>query len=217
MNIKDILAKIAKGEALTDEEKSFAGGYDPQEAENAAAAKARRKAEGERDEWRKKAEAASQLAEETAAKLKTPDEKDTELARLAKRLEKLEGVNKALEAEKAASIRTASIREAMKTAGITAAKGVDPETLQELITSRLRDTDLEDEDAVKTVFDTFKKSNPSMIAAGGIGGVGVKGKPGSSYSGPNPFAKETFNLTEQLELRNSDPELAGRLAAEAAK
>lgn len=215
MNIKDILAKIARGEALTDEEKSFAGGYDPQEAENAAAAKARRKAEGERDEWRKKAEQATALAEENAAKLKTPDEKDTELARLAKRLEKLEGVNKALEAEKAATIRTASIREAMKNAGITAARGVDPDTLQELISARLKDTDLEDADAVKTVFDTFKKSNPSMIAAGGFGGVGVKGTPGTPAFAKNPWKKSTFNLTEQIELSVKDPERAAAMKAEA--
>ena len=45
MNIKDILAKLLKGEALTDEEKAFAEAFDLQGELDKASASARRKAE----------------------------------------------------------------------------------------------------------------------------------------------------------------------------
>ena len=58
MKLKDILAKIAKGEALNDEEKKFVGEYDEQTTLDAAAANARKKAEAEAAKWKAKAEKA---------------------------------------------------------------------------------------------------------------------------------------------------------------
>lgn len=214
MKLKDILAKIAKGEALNDEEKKFVGEYDEQTTLDAAAANARKKAEAEAAKWKAKAEKAETDLAEALEKNKDPA-KDNEIAKLTKRMESLEKKNAALEAEKAAAARNLSIRDAMKAAGISAAKGVDADTLQELITSKLKDTDLEDADAVKAVFDAFKKANPSMIAAGGIGGAGVKGTPGGHIPQRNPWKKETFNLTEQIELSVSNPEMAATMKAEA--
>ena len=45
MKLKDILAKVVKGDALTDEEKKFIGDYDEQKVLDAAASAARKKAE----------------------------------------------------------------------------------------------------------------------------------------------------------------------------
>ena len=47
MKLADILAKVAKGDALSDEEKKFVGEYDEQKSLDAAAANARKKAEKE--------------------------------------------------------------------------------------------------------------------------------------------------------------------------
>ena len=47
MNIKDIIAKFLKGEALTDAEKAFAEQFDLQKEIDTASAAARRKAEKE--------------------------------------------------------------------------------------------------------------------------------------------------------------------------
>ncbi len=65
---------------------------------------------------------------------------------------------------------------------------------------------------VKTVIDTYKESIPHIFKirqkqqnynpAGGTGG-----------NGANPFAKETFNLTEQGKLFKENPEQARALAA----
>lgn len=67
MSIKDILAKVAKGETLTDEEKSALGAYDPQAEIDKASAAARRKAEKERDDFKAQAEkSAADLAVDLA-------------------------------------------------------------------------------------------------------------------------------------------------------
>ena len=77
--------------------------------------------------------------------------------------------------------------------------------------------DIDDADAVKTALDGFKTANAGLIAANTVGGAGNKGTPASasSYTGKNPFAKETFNLTEQLKLRIEHPETASALEAAA--
>lgn len=43
--------------------------------------------------------------------------------------------------------------------------------------------------------------------------AGQPAKP--AYTRPNPFAKRTFSLTEQMRLQKTDPELAARLKSEA--
>ena len=77
--------------------------------------------------------------------------------------------------------------------------------------------DIDDADAVKAAFDGFKTANAGLIAANTVGGAGNKGTPASvaSYTGKNPFAKETFNLTEQLKLHIENPETASALEAAA--
>jgi len=49
-------------------------------------------------------------------------------------------------------------------------------------------------------------------AGGGASGSGSGGA-GGVRAGKNPFAKETWNLTEQMRLLKSDPTLAARLKA----
>ena len=72
-------------------------------------------------------------------------------------------------------------------------------------------------EAVKTALQTFRDGNPAMISVGGIGGADSKGKGGIGLRpATNPFAKKTFNLTEQIKLQMEQPELAKTLAAEAA-
>ena len=50
------------------------------------------------------------------------------------------------------------------------------------------------------------------------GGDGGKGSGGGTDTGPNPFKEgPTFNMTEQMKLRKTDPAKAKRLAMEAGK
>jgi len=46
-------------------------------------------------------------------------------------------------------------------------------------------------------------------------GSGATGNNGGAKTTPNPFKKETLNLTEQARLKSEDPQLAARLQSEA--
>jgi len=215
MKLTDILAKIAKGETLTDDEKTFVGSYNPQTDIDAAAAAAR-----------KKADADAKAAKDALAKLQgefddfknanDPAKNQGETAKLLARIEKLEAAKKAAEDAKTAMERTSKVRALAKEAGITAAKGVDAATLDLLVDNLMGNVDLDDADAVKAAFDGFKGKNAGLIAADTTGGAGQRGAPGASaFTGPNPFAKETFNLTDQCKLIQSNPTQAKALAAAA--
>ena len=52
-------------------------------------------------------------------------------------------------------------------------------------------------------------------AGGGAVSNGAGGAAGSQRSVKNPFRKETWNLTEQMKLKRTDPQLAARLKAAA--
>ena len=216
MELKDILAKIASGDGFTDEEKAFAGGFDLQKLLDSTASGARKKAE---EAKRKSDEALAALqAEFDEFKASNdPNKGRGEVEKLLKRVERLEADKKAAELKAATMERTAKVRELAKKAGITAAKGVDPATIDLLVDHLMADVDLEDEGAVKTAFDSFKGSNAGLIAAETVGGVGVRGNPGAgAHSGANPFSKKSFNLTEQLKLKITNPKKAEELEASAA-
>jgi hypothetical protein len=53
-------------------------------------------------------------------------------------------------------------------------------------------------------------------ANAGGGAAGSGGGAASNRSVKNPFRKETWNLTEQMQLQKTDPQLAARLRAAAA-
>ena len=104
-----------------------------------------------------------------------------------------------------------------KEAGISPAKGVSSDTIDLLVDNLLAKVDIDDADAVKTALDGFKTANAGLIAANTVGGAGNRGTPASvaDYTGKNPFAKDTFNLTEQLKLRIAHPDTAPALEAAA--
>jgi hypothetical protein len=54
----------------------------------------------------------------------------------------------------------------------------------------------------------FEANAGSGAAGSGSGGAGNR-------SVKNPFRKESFNLTEQMKIQKSDPQLAARLKAAA--
>ena len=216
MNIKDILAKIAKGETLTDAEKEFLGKFDLQKELDAAASGARKKAEQERDKL--KGDLAKLQQDFDAFKEENdPAKAQDATAKLLKRIEKLEKDKAESDAKALSMERTAKIGALAKAAGIVPAKGVDSKTIDVLVGNLLKDVkDLDDEDAVKALFDDFKANNAGLIAAETQGGVGQKGVPGKGgWTGANPFDPKTFNLTKQCELQATNPELAASLAQQA--
>lgn len=221
MNIKDILAKLLKGETLTDDEKAFCEAFDHQGELDKASAAARRKAEQATKDALKKGDELQKQIEELTAKLEEKEAagktSETELAKLAKKISQLEKVNAENDAKIKATARLDAIREAAKASGINAAEGVSAKALEKLLDLAVGDTDVTDEDAMKTVLDTFKAENPTMIAAAVKGGAKVKGDPAdNSFTGvANPWKADSFNLTKQIEISTKNPELAKTMQSEA--
>ena len=215
MTIKELLAKAAKGENLSDEERAFAAAYDPQRELDAASASARRKAEAETLKAREALERSqAELAE--LREQNNPELRKTETAKLMARIEKLEAAKTAAEAAAAAMKRTATVRDLAKAAGILPARGIDPKTVDLLVDNLMKDVDVDDADAVKLAFDGFRAANAGLIAAATVGGANPKGTPGATLSvAGNPWKKESLNLTEQMRLVKDNPNEAAKLAAEA--
>jgi hypothetical protein len=97
---------------------------------------------------------------------------------------------------------------------------VDPETIEMLVTARLRVTESGDlvalnrggsampGDALANAIEDIKKVNPSLF--------GDTAKPAGETPDGNPFAKgPDFSVTAQMMLFRTDPERAEHLAAEA--
>ena len=212
--LKEILVKVAKGETLADDEKSFLGSYDPQAELDSAAAAARKRADAEA-KAAKDALAALQGEFDDYKAANDPAKGQGEIARLTKRLEKLEAERDAANAKSAALERASRIRSLAKDAGISAAKGVDPKSLDMLVDHLMAEVDLDDGDAVKAAFDGFRSANAGLIAAATVGGSGQKGNPGAHASAANPFSKRSWNVTEQIKMRIEDPAKADSLRAAA--
>ena len=77
--------------------------------------------------------------------------------------------------------------------------GISPMTLEEWVDAQVADA------------PHLFESN----AGGGAAGNPAGGGTGSTRSVKNPFRKDTWNLTEQMKIRKSDPALAARLDAAA--
>lgn len=221
MNIKEILAKVAKKEELTQEELDFLAAYDPQKDIDTASAAARRDGEKKaKDAVAKQTELQKQIDDlKTQLEAKEQEGKtgSEQLEKLAKKIKTLEEKNAASEAKLAASERLESIREAAKAAGVVPAEGISAKSMESLLDAAFGDTKMDDEDAVKAVLDQFKKDNPAMIRAEVKGGSKIKGgQQDNMFAGkPNPWKDESRNLTLQIQIEKSNPELAKTMKAEA--
>lgn len=225
MKLKDILAKLLKGEALTDAEKAFVAEHDPDTATNNAAAAARRQAEQERD--RIKAELETQL-KDLQTKLAEGDGKGkTELQKAMAELEKLQKqvseMTKSLEgerSEKSKLIRAQKIEELARASGIQFIKDVDAKIMARALAAQFDELtveDLADAAKVKPIIDTFKATNRAVIFDGSGHGSGTPpGRiPTSFDTTVNPWKKETLNLTKQGEILEKNPQLAAQMKAAA--
>jgi hypothetical protein len=181
MDIKAILAKVAKGEVLTDEEKAELAAYDPDKVSNSAAAAARKKAE---QELKAAKDRVAELEAEAADK---SNEGKTELEKATKQLEKL---TKALadkdaliakgEADRKKSLRDGKISKLMS--GIKLMDGVDTDLVRmglDRALADIGDDDLDSETVYKPVLAGFTAKNKALIVGDSGGGAGSPPKPGA--------------------------------------
>lgn len=216
MKLKDILAKVLSGDALTDEEKKFVTDYDEQKILDSTASAARKKAETERDALKGEVDKLTKALED--AKTQGAAGNST-IAKLQKDVADLIKANKESQEKLAAQTRTEAIRKAIGEAKIVCAKGISQSLFDSAVSAAFNGVDMDNADVVKATLDAFRRDNPAMISVDGIGGAGVKGQPGDpgTWSGANPFSRKSFNLTEGIKLMNTNPEQAKALQAEAAR
>lgn len=215
MKLREVLEKVLKGDALTDEERKFVGEYDEQKVLDAAASSARKKAEGERDAFKGKVD---ELTKALEAAQKSGEASDGTIQKLQKDVAALMKANKESAEKLAAQARSEAIRKAVGDAKIVCAKGISASLFDSAISAAFDGVNMDDAEVVKTTLDRFKADNPAMIGVDGVGGADQKGKPGTpgGFSGVNPFSKKTFNLTQGLELMRQNPEQARALQQAAA-
>ena len=147
MDIKDIIAKLRKGEALSSEERAEFDKFDYQKALDDAAASARRKAMDEAKSAKNRVTELEQKVQELQdAADKAGLDKDTDIAKLTKQVEKLSAAIDKANAERDALKRSQSIAEIMSGNAIKAAQGVADKGLLLLFENALGETDLGDAD-----------------------------------------------------------------------
>jgi hypothetical protein len=229
MNLKEILAKLAKGEALTDAEKDFLAKFDPQKAIDDAAAAARRKSETdakaakdeadaarrERDDLKAQAEEAANKGKPEIDRLKADNEK------LKAKIVELEKTVATLSGERQALTRDAKLTKIIQGSGLDFVQKVDRDAMIGILKNRfgdLKDDELEDATKTKPILDAFRSANEAVIAdtsGHGSGGDPLKRLTFKGAAVKNPWKKETRNLTLQGAILKEDPALARRLQAEA--
>lgn len=132
---------------------------------------------------------------------------------LQKRIKAYEDQIKALQADQVKTARTYALK-----AKLTEAGAIDPDYL--IYKQGGLDKFTFDKDGspvgVDDVLKPLKESAPHLFKPNGQGGYNpAAGGAGSAGGVTNPWKKESFNLTEQGKILQSDPALAKQLAAAA--
>jgi hypothetical protein len=202
MTIKELLAKAARGETLTPEERDALAKYDP----DAAAAAARKKSESEAEEARK-------AAEKAAADLKALQEQiengkraqQTDVQRLQETLKAVQAQLEtqqreatALKEQNAKSARSARIQQIAQTAGIRFVPGVDGRIMARAFEdslATLKDSELEDAASFTPHVEAFRGANKAVLADTTGSGSG-----GAAHDGTSHGTKTTISGQGLIDL-----------------
>lgn len=205
MNIKELLAKVTKGETLTTEETAFLAAYDPDKASNGAAAAARKKAEQERDALKiQLGELESKLDEAGNAGKSEVEQLKAQVAKLTKAVETATATAAKTEAEKKALVRGTKLDRIV--GGLKFVNGLDaslPRMALEHALAGLKDEELDNEEAIKPILEGFTAKNKAILldTSGGGAGTPAKGGAGSGSGGPSDPAKMS-DIERATQLRN---------------
>lgn len=204
MNLQDILAKAAKGEQLSEEEKTFASGFNLQSQLDATAAAARKKAEeahsGTKSELEKAIEAQKTLQakiDEAGNAGKTEvEKKDAQIKALSDQLAGLGTKLTGMEEAAKTAARTTALGNIMQTSGIAFIDGIDrniPTRAFNDAFSAISTEQLMDEAVVKPVIATFAAMNKGIILdKSGTGSPEDPHKPSSQVgSNGKPIDQQT--------------------------
>ena len=172
MTLKDIQAKLKKGEDLTDAEKTFLAEYDDSKAVNDAAAAARRKAEDKQAELEKEKQTMTDQIADIQKKLddkssagKTDLEKaQSQIEVLSKQITDLNtNLEKSTKTQTEMS-RSQKIADIRRGAGIQFIPELDHKMLNQSFSTAFDGIEeLDNEDVIKTKVDTWQAMNKAAI------------------------------------------------------
>jgi chromosome segregation ATPase len=223
LKILALINKTSEDAPLTDQLKDAIKDFDVQKAIDTLQAEARRKAEKDTATAKASLEELQTKYDELKAE---KESSKTDMQKLADQVKDLQGKftaaekeAKQLKADNAKAERASTLRKIADTHGIVFADGLNKTLLQRGFEEQfdaLSDEDLANEETVSKVVESFRAANPAALKAPDApGGNTPPGNPRLPHSGPNPYAKETENLTRQLEIEASNPTLAKSLQAAA--
>lgn len=170
------------------------------------------------------------LKDEADAKEREKLEKDADLKRLSDKLTAKEREFSEKEAKLLGELRTMRLDDSLKAAAL--AHGVHKDYLDDFVTIlkarhvklgddlKLQVLDADGDPSTLTLDDLMKEmkgKKPGYFEGSGASGGGSQQNRGGGGGEPNPWKKETFNLTKQGEILTADPARAKALAAEAGK
>ena len=201
MELKDVLAKITKGETLTDEEKTFVSTYAPPDVQaevdkraNAIKAEAERKANEKITLLETQiTELTQKLEEKDSAGLSEVEKMKKELERNLQSLEMLKKEKDELAKNNTSLQRNHAIDGLF--GKLSFVKGANISGMKTLFGHSLSDVDLNDEGAVKRAIDAFNEENKFALSATSSGGAGTQQGSGGSAS------KETDPMKQTIEER----------------
>lgn len=205
MDIKAIIEKLKKGEALNDEERKILADYDHDKAINGAQAEARRKAESaleaEKQERAKLAQQIADLEKQVKAKegekLSATEQLQRALTDLQQKFEASEKRSAELAAAQARAARSAMVQDLAKKHGVSFIDGVDARILAGAFESALASVEnLEDENLVKPLVESWKSANKAVIKDLSGGGAGTPPK-GAGPSGLDGKPVDQMTATER--------------------
>jgi multidrug efflux pump subunit AcrA (membrane-fusion protein) len=203
MDIKAILAKAAKGETLTDEERTLLASYDPDKAANSAAAAARKKAEAELKEARDKVTELEQQISEAGSEGKTELEKlQKQVEKLTKSLADKDAAIAKAEAERKKGIRDGKIGKIA--AGMKLMEGVDPDLVRMALDrafAEVADDDLDVAEKTAPIIDGFVGKNKALIVGDKGGGSGTPPKDGAGGGSGSSDPMKMTAEQRQAELK----------------
>ena len=197
MELKDVLAKITKGETLTDEEKTFVSTYAAPDIQgevdkraNAIKAEAERKANEKIKTLEVQiTELNQKLEEKDSAGLSEVEKMKKELERNLNALETLKKEKDELAKNNTSLQRNHAIDGLF--GKLSFVKGANVSGMKTLFSHSLSDTDLNDEGAVKRAIDAFNEENKFALSATSSGGAGTQHGSGGSATNETDPMKQT--------------------------
>lgn len=194
MNIKELLAKALKGEALTDEEKAALAAFDPDKAANGAAAAARKAAEKERDTLKAQLdELQAKLDEAGNAGKSEVEQLKAQVAKLTKAVETAQAAATKAESDRKALLRGTKLDRIV--GGLKFVDGIDvslPRLALERALADLKDEDLENADLVQPIVSGFMEKNKAILLDQSGGGAGT---PPKDRAGVAPGSSDPMKMT----------------------